>query len=231
MHTPARAALDAVHWNLSAEAVETASFEAIDALCAPTSPPEHWTVVRRLVHTSGDPELAALVRFGCPPHNAHDPILAGLAALRRRAPLFCDSSMIRSGISLARLRTLNPDYGPDDLVCCIADPDVAARAAETGHTRALCAAEKVIPRLEGGIVLIGNAPLALARICQAILEDGVRPALLIAMPVGFVNVLESKALLEFCPVPHITIEGRRGGSPLAVAALHAVCQTADEHGL
>ena len=95
-----------------------------------------------------------------------------------------------------------------------------------GHTRALCSAEKARPMLDGAIVLIGNAPLALARIARYILEEGVRPALVVGMPVGFVNVVESKDLLARCPVPQIVLEGRRGGSALAVTTLHAIMESA-----
>ena len=80
--------------------------------------------------------------------------------------------------------------------------------------------------LDGAIVLIGNAPLALARIARYALEEGVRPALVIGMPVGFVNVVESKELLAQCDVPQIVLEGRRGGSALAVTTLHAVMESA-----
>ena len=134
--------------------------------------------------------------------------------------------MIRSGLSLARLRRLNPGYGPERLHCHIDDPDVLARAKAEGRTRALCSAEKARPLLDGAIVLIGNAPLALARIARYVLEESARPALVVGMPVGFVNVVESKALLARCAVPQIALEGRRGGSALAVAPLHAVMESA-----
>ena len=113
-----------------------------------------------------------------------------------------------------------------DLHCYISAPDVAARARAEGCARALCSAEKARPLLPGAIVLIGNAPLALARIARYILEEGVRPALVVGMPVGFVNVVESKELLARCDVPQIVLEGRRGGSALAVATLHAVMESA-----
>ena len=156
----------------------------------------------------------------------HDAVASGLKALRSGAPIFCDSKMIRSGLSLARLRRLNPGYGPERLHCHIDDPDVLARAKAEGRTRALCSAEKARPLLDGAIVLIGNAPLALARIARYVLEESARPALVVGMPVGFVNVVESKALLARCAVPQITLEGRRGGSALAVATLHAVMESA-----
>ena len=211
-----------IRWNLRGEEIERESFRAIEAECdlhAKLPAPE-WRVARRLIHTTADPRIADTLVF------RHDAVASGLKALRSGAPIFCDSKMIRSGLSLARLRRLNPGYGPERLHCHIDDPDVLARAKAEGRTRALCSAEKARPLLDGAIVLIGNAPLALARIARYVLEESARPALVVGMPVGFVNVVESKALLARCAVPQITLEGRRGGSALAVATLHAVIESA-----
>lgn len=211
-----------IRWNLSGAEIERESFRTIESECdlREKLPEPEWRVARRLIHTTADMHIADTLTF------RNDAIASGLAALRARAPLFCDSKMLRSGLSLARLRALHPGYGPEHLHCYIDDPDVAARAKAEGRTRALCSAEKARPLLDGAIVLIGNAPLALARIARYILEENARPALVIGMPVGFVNVVESKALLARCAVPQIALEGRRGGSALAVATLHAVMESA-----
>lgn len=212
-----------LRWHLDAAEIERESFRIIESECgtlAAALPPEHWRVARRLIHTTADTHIADSLVF------RHDPVAAGLEALRRGAPIFCDSKMLRSGLSLEKLRRIRPDYGPERLLCHISDPDVAARAREEGLTRALCSAEKALPALAGGIVLIGNAPLALARIARAILEEGLRPALVVGMPVGFVNVVEAKELLAECPVPQIVLEGRRGGSATAVTTLHAIMESA-----
>lgn len=215
-----KAALEAVRWEPDAAAIERESFRRIEAECdASAFPPEEWRVARRLVHTTGDPSVAQGLVF------RHDPIRAGLAALQRGAPVFCDSNMIRAGLSVDRLRAAHGGYSRESLICHIADADVAARARAEGRTRALCAVEKARPLLEGSVILVGNAPLALARVARYCLEEGLRPALVVGMPVGFVNVTESKALLALCPVPQIVLEGRRGGSALAVAALHAVLES------
>lgn len=100
----------------------------------------------------GGPRIAESLVFH------HNPIESGLAALRAKAPVFCDSNMIRAGLSLDRLRRLNPAYTRDDIHCHISDEDIAAQAAATHRTRAICAAEKARPILDGCIVLIGNAP-------------------------------------------------------------------------
>lgn len=212
-----------IRWNLTGEEIERESFRIIEEEGADLRarlPEREWRIARRLIHTTADPRIADTLAF------RHGAIDAGLAALQSGAPIFCDSKMIRAGLSVERLRRLNPAYGPESLHCHISDPDVIARAKAEGRTRALCAAEKARPRLDGSIVLIGNAPLALARIARYALEEGVRPALVVGMPVGFVNVTESKELLAACDVPHIVLEGRRGGSALAVTTLHAVMESA-----
>lgn len=140
-----------VRWNLSGEEIERESFRTIEAECDLhiKLPAPEWRVVRRLIHTTADPRIADTLVF------RHDAVASGLKALRSGAPIFCDSKMIRSGLSLARLRRLNPDYGPERLHCYIDDPDVLARAKAEGRTRALCSAEKARPLLDGAIVLIG----------------------------------------------------------------------------
>ena len=211
-----------IYWDMDGAAVEAESFARIEAETPETArgPEAEWRVTRRMIHACGDVGLAGTVTF------RNDPVSAGLEALRRGSPVFCDSNMIRAGISVARLQKLHASYSRESLVCLIADPDVAERARREGRTRALCAVEKARPLLDGAVLLVGNAPLALARAARYILEEGLRPALVIGVPVGFVNVVESKELLSRCPVPQIVLEGRRGGSALAVAALHGILESA-----
>ena len=216
--------LSRIHWNMNAAAIEQESFRIIETeaeLSTSFSQPER-KIARRLIHTTADLHIADSLRF------RNDPVSAGLTALRNGAPLFCDSKMIRAGVSLDKLKSINATYTPAHLHCYISDADVIERARLEGKTRAICSAEKAKDMLDGSIVLIGNAPLALARIARFILEDDIRPALVIGMPVGFVNVTESKELLELCPVPQIVLSGRRGGSTLAVATLHAIMENAQQ---
>ncbi len=209
-----------IRWTLNAAEIEAESFRIIEQECTlqQQMPLDQWRVARRLIHTTADMSIVEQLAF------EHDAMASGRAALEKKAPIFCDSTMIKAGLSLARLQVVNPAYTKDDLHCYIADADIHAEAKKRGTTRALCSAEKARPILDGGIVLIGNAPLALARIARYILEEGVRPALVIGMPVGFVNVVESKELLRACPVPQIVLHGRRGGSALAVTTLHAIME-------
>jgi len=212
--------LHEINWQMSGAEVEQESFRRIEAEMGPHAfTPQEWPVVRRLIHTTADFSIAKDIYFG------HDPIQAAREAVRAGRPIYSDSNMIRSGISLARLSGICPGgYTRELLHCYIADADVAEQARVRGTTRALASLDKARPLLDGAIVLIGNAPLALAGLVRMMNEEGVRPALVIGMPVGFVHVLESKAMLMETTVPQLVIKGRRGGSPLAVAALHGMLE-------
>ncbi len=206
---------------MSGPDIEAKSFAVIDAEASrPDVHPAEWEVMRRAIHTTGDISLGESFRF------SHDPFVAGIRALQAGVPIFCDSNMIRAGISLARLRAVCPGYTPESLHCHVADPDVAAEAKASRLPRSLFALRKARPILDGGIAVFGNAPVALLELNRLIIEEGIRPALVIGMPVGFVHVNESKEELVQLPIPSIVIEGRRGGSPLAVSTIHAVCTVA-----
>jgi precorrin-8X/cobalt-precorrin-8 methylmutase len=203
---------------MSGAAIEAASFAAIDKEAGGHGfSADQWEVVRRMIHTTADFSLAQSVKF------SPDAIEAAVAALARAFPIYVDSHMIRSGISLARLRSVNPTYTPGDLYCHVADPDVAREAAAAGLPRSIFAVQKARRQLDGGIAVFGNAPAALLELNRLIIEENIRPALVIAVPVGFVHVIESKAELMNLGVPFVALEGRRGGSPLAVSILHALC--------
>jgi precorrin-8X/cobalt-precorrin-8 methylmutase len=206
---------------MSGEAIEARSFEIIDHEAQRGGfSAEQWEVVRRILHTTADFGLVEDIRFST------DALEAGVAALRSGAPIFSDSNMIRSGLSIARLRTVWPDYGPHSVMCHVADADVASEAREKGLPRSLFAVRKARPMLHGGIAVFGNAPVALMELNRFIMEEGIRPAIVIAMPVGFVHVSESKEELMSLDVPYIAVAGRRGGSPLAVSTVHALCSLA-----
>jgi len=178
-----------------------------------------WKIARRLIHTTADFSIISSLKFN------NDPIGNGIDAIKKGYSIFSDSNMIKSGISIARLNSINTKYTRNSIQCYIADPDVAELAKKNNITRAYTAVEKAKPILNNSIVLIGNAPLALGNIIRLFYEENIRPALIIGMPVGFVNVVESKDLLLETDIPHITIEGRRGGSTLAVATLHAIIES------
>jgi precorrin-8X/cobalt-precorrin-8 methylmutase len=206
---------------LSGDQIEQRSLAIIDREAPPHNfTTEQWPVVRRMVHTTADFSLLDGVRF------SPDAIDAARRALRAGATIYADSNMIRSGFSLARLQRVCPSYGPESILCHVADADVAEQARRAGLPRSLFAVRKAEKRLHGGIAVFGNAPVALLELNRLIQETGLRPALVIGMPVGFVHVVESKQELMTLDVPWIAIAGRRGGSPLAVSVVHALCELA-----
>ncbi len=199
--------------------VECESFRQIEAEVAENSfSSDEWPVVRRLIHTTADFSIADNIYFG------NNPITAARKAVADGAIVYSDSNMIRSGISIPRLNSRGTGYTRDSINCYIADEDVAAKAKENRTTRALAALEKARPILNGAIVLIGNAPMALAGLARMIMEENIKPALVIGMPVGFVHVLESKEMIMETDIPQVVLKGRRGGSPLAVATLHGMLE-------
>jgi precorrin-8X/cobalt-precorrin-8 methylmutase len=206
----------------SGEEIEARSFAVIDREApAHSFNPEEWEVVRRMIHTVGDFSIMSAIRF------SPGVLPAAREALARGSLIYCDSNMIRSGLSLARLRRIHPGYGPEKIVCYVADAGVAEEARETGLPRSLLGMRKARKMLNGAIAVFGNAPIALLELNRMILEEGLQPALVIGMPVGFVHVVESKEELLTLPVPSITLTGRRGGSPLAVSVVHALCTLAE----
>ncbi len=209
-------------WQATGAEIERESLRRIEAEVDPAQrarfTPEEWPVARRLVHTTAD--------FGILPELEFSPgaIPRALAALRRGARIYTDSNMIRAGLSIPKLKRFNPAYERESILCPVADPETAALAAERGITRALAAVELHQAELDGAIFLCGNAPLALAGVVRLTLAGRIAPALVVAMPVGFVNVVESKVYSRQLPGPCIRLNGRRGGSPLAVATLHGIME-------
>ncbi|HMJ50665.1 MAG TPA: precorrin-8X methylmutase [Polyangiaceae bacterium] len=194
--------------------IEDKSFAIIDdeAGAHGYAPPE-WQVVRRIIHATADFEFKSLVRL----HP--QAIAAGVRALRSGATVLVDVRMIEAGLNADRLRA----YGCA-VVNYISDDDVIASAKANNSTRAIEAMQKAhrLGKLDGSIVAIGNAPTALLEVVRLVREQEARPALVIGVPVGFVSAAESKAAALGLPVPFIVTEGRKGGSPIAVAILHAL---------
>ena len=202
-------------------AIEHDSFAIIDAEAGSHDyTPEQWPLVRRMIHANADFEFNSLTAF----HP--DAMQAGLAAvLRGNTPVVADVEMICVGLSRPRLAHFGMHTHH-----YISDPDVIERAHAEETTRAVQAMRKAWREgtLEGAIVGIGNAPTALYEVIRLIREEGVRPALVVAMPVGFVSAAESKAeMMQVTEVPWIAIRGRKGGSTLVVAAIHALLGLAE----
>jgi len=214
--------LPSVQDTSAGQAIERESFATIDAEAGPhTYDSEQWSVVRRMIHASADFDLNGLTAF-------HPRAMsAALTALRTGGPpLLADVAMILAGLSERRLA----HFGLRPLQL-IDDPEVVAAARAEGTTRAAQAMRAAWRRglLEGALVAIGNAPTALIELVRLIEREGARPALVLGMPVGFVAAADSKdRLAEIERVPWILVRGRKGGSTLAVAALHALFALASE---
>jgi len=195
--------------------IEAESFRIIDAEMGEHSfPIDRWQIVRRVIHTTGDFDYADRMRF----HP--DAITSGAQALRRGAPIFTDTRMIRAGVSPWRLRWFGNEIQTPAM-----HPESQQWAEATGTTRSVAAFKHFSTRFTGGIVVIGNAPTALLEVVRQIREEGIRPALVIGAPVGFVQAAESKeALWQTAEQPAITVMGRKGGSSVAVAILHALLE-------
>ncbi|MBL8446784.1 MAG: precorrin-8X methylmutase [Zoogloeaceae bacterium] len=203
------------------QAIEHDSFAIIDAEAGPHTYTEgQWPIVRRMIHANADFEFNGLTDF----HP--DAVEAGISAmLRGGTPVVADVEMICSGLSQPRLRYFG--MGTHQF---ISDADVIALAQAEDTTRAVQAMRKAhkLGLLDGAIVGIGNAPTALIELVRLIRGESVRPALVVGMPVGFVSAAESKDLMaELDHVPWIVIRGRKGGSTLVVAALHALLSLAE----
>jgi precorrin-8X/cobalt-precorrin-8 methylmutase len=206
---------------LSGEEIEARSMERIEKE-VPSHPfsPEEWQVVRRMIHTTGDFGLIDLVRFS-PGAISH-----GIEALQSGRAIYVDSRMIQSGLSLKRLQSVHNGYQASDILCHVNNEEVFGKARQQRLPRSLFAVQKAKQFLNRGLVVFGNSPVGLLELNRLIQEEEIRPALVIAMPVGFVHVIESKEELMSLDVPFIALAGRRGGSPLAVSVVHALCTLA-----
>ena len=169
------------------------------------------TVVR-MIHACGMVDLVRDV--------AASPGFAPAArdALRAGAPILCDTGMVATGVTRARLPAEN------EVICTLGDPAVPALARELGTTRTAAAMELWRERLDGALVVVGNAPTALFRLLELVEEGAGRPAAVIGVPVGFVGAVESKLALAAHPsaLEHLVVHGRRGGSAIAAGAVNAL---------
>ena len=185
-----------------------------------TPPPETAAVVKRVIHTTADFDYAKNLRF------TPGAVQAAVRALQRGAVIVTDTNMALAGITKPGLKKLN-----GEAICYMADPAVAEAAKQAGTTRAVAAMHRAAREHPGAVLAVGNAPTALLTIAEEI-EAGLRPALVIGVPVGFVNVVESKeALFAACAahgVPAIAAMGRKGGSNVAAAICNALVYSAAE---
>lgn len=193
------------------EEIEARSMEIIESELPFPVPEENKAVVKRVIHCTADFDYAENLTF------SEGAVKKALAALRRGCRIVTDTNMAKAGINKTAASKLGIE------VCCfMSAPDVAETAKLRGCTRAVASMEKAAA-LEGETVfVVGNAPTALLRLRELIDEGAVKPALVIGVPVGFVNILESKEAIMGADVPYIVAKGRKGGSNVAAAIVNAL---------
>src|SRR5262249_624585 len=169
--------------------------------------PEQAEIAVRLIHAAGQVEVAGLIEF------APGIVAAARGALRRGAPILCDSEMVAHGVTRARLPAKN------EVICSLGDQRGPDLAAKLGTTRSAAALELWRDKLAGALVAIGNAPTALFRLLEMLEAGAAKPAAIIGIPVGFVGAAESKEVLaaNSYDVPYLIVRGRMGGSAMTAA--------------
>ena len=192
--------------------IEKRSFEIITEILGENQPaPENELVVKRVIHTTADFDYAENLSF------SQGAVAKGVEALRSGCDIVTDTQMARAGINKTVLGKLG-----GQVHCFMSDPDVAEEAKARGVTRAIVSMERAAALTKPCIFAIGNAPTALISLRELIDGGKLSPALVIGVPVGFVNVVESKELIMGAGVPCIVARGRKGGSNVAAAICNAM---------
>lgn len=217
MNQPKESGIDRPGLVRAGHEIEVESFRIIDSeMGSHAFPADQWSIVRRVIHTTGDFDYANWIRF----HPLS--ISAGISALRRMATIFTDTRMIHVGLSPWRL-----EWFANRVVTPVVEKESHKWAEAMGTTRSVAAFRHFSAQFDGAVIAVGNAPTALLETIRLIREEGIRPALVIGAPVGFVQAAESKELLwQMQDQPAITILGRKGGSTVVVAILHALLEWA-----
>ena len=179
--------------------------------------PETELIVKRCIHTSADFEYADSLVF------TEGVVEKAKDAIRRGVPIITDTQMGKAGINKKRLA----EHG-SEVLCFMSDEDVAEMAKKNGTTRAVASMDKAAQLDKPLIFAIGNAPTALVRLYELIEEGKLNPALIIGVPVGFVNVVQSKELIMKADVPYIVARGRKGGSNIAACICNALLYMIDD---
>ncbi|GEC90543.1 precorrin-8X methylmutase [Brevibacillus formosus] len=200
--------------------IEDLSFQIItDELGEHSFTEEQYPVVQRVIHASADFDLGRSLVF----HP--DAVKSGIEAIRSGKIVVADVQMVQVGISKNRIEKFG-----GQVKVYISDRDVMEEAKRLNTTRAIISMRKAIKEADGGIFCIGNAPTALLELIRMVKEGEAKPGLVIGMPVGFVSAAESKEELAKLDIPFITNMGRKGGSPVTVAALNAISIMAERLG-
>ena len=205
--------------NVKPMEIEKRSFEIITEELGDTQlVPGTQLIVKRCIHTSADFDYAKNLVF------SKDAVQKALDAIRQGASIVTDTQMGKSGINKKRLAK----YG-GEVFCFMSDEDVAAQAKANGTTRAVASMEKAAKLNKKLIYAIGNAPTALIHLYEQVEKGIIDPELIIGVPVGFVNVVQSKELiLKLEDTPYIIARGRKGGSNIAACICNALIYMLDE---
>lgn len=203
------------------ETIEQRSMAIVERILPPLKlSEEERTVVKRIVHTTGDRHLASLVRF-------HPGVItAALAAIRSGRPIFTDVRMAAVAID----HHLANKFGCS-IHCALDEPEAARVAREEGSTRTAAAFRLLNKQLDKAIVAIGNSPTALLTLIELIIQKEVAPAVVIGTPVGFVQATEAKEELMKLDIPYIAVAGTRGGSAIAAATVNALLRLTEAEDL
>jgi len=194
------------------EDIERKSFEIITEILGERKLPEEYeSLIKRVIHTTADFEYADTLKF------SEHAVNLGIEAIKSGAVIVTDTNMGKSGINKTRLEQLG-----GKVYCFMADEDVAAMAKANNTTRAVASIDKSIELGDNVIYVIGNAPTALIRLYEYITNGIIKPKLIIGVPVGFVNVIQSKELIMTTEIPYIVSAGRKGGSNVAAAICNAI---------
>jgi len=193
------------------EEIERRSFEIIESELTHPLEPELAPIIKRVIHATADFDYADTLCF------SKTALAAGLAALRAGECVVTDTNMAKAGINKSALAKLRIEA-----LCFMADEDIASAAKRQNSTRAVVSMDKAVTLPGHPIFAIGNAPTALIRLYELINEGLISPALVIGVPVGFVNVVQSKELIMQADVPYIVSRGRKGGSNVAAAVVNAL---------
>jgi precorrin-8X/cobalt-precorrin-8 methylmutase len=198
---------------MAPEKIEDKSMELIEkSLNGYEIPPEQKPIIKRVIHATGDFDFLKNMVF-------HDEaVSSGLKAVQEKKTIYTDVTMVQSGI--------NKKFG-HDVRCVLNDPEVMKLANDKKITRTAAGLKSLGDKLDGSIIAIGNAPTALITLVDMVKENGLRPALIVGIPVGFVNAKESKSYLTTIKdTPYITNRGQKGGSSIAAAIVNALIKMA-----
>lgn len=198
--------------------IEKRSFEIIGQELNRELDPEQELIIKRCIHTSADFEYADSLKF------SENVVQKAMDAIKNGAVIVTDTQMAKSGINKRALAR----YG-GEVLCFMSDEDVAAQAKANGTTRATACIDKAAKLERPVIFAIGNAPTALVRIYELVEEGTLKPELVIGVPVGFVNVVQSKELImSLKETPYIVAAGRKGGSNIAACIVNALLYKIDD---